>query len=167
MSLVREGRCEHCGRAKAVWTPEAILTAIRAWAETHDGKGPATKDWRRAAPDHPSAMTVWEIFGGLCKARVAAGVESPGRKNAANDGWTKETIVAAIYRWHVDHGVLPRAYQWGTPPEGFPSQSTVRRHFGSWNSGIVAAGYEPTHSRRSAYGYQRQAGAATRLRVAA
>lgn len=163
---VRAGRCECCGRTKPTWTPEKILVAIRRWAETHDGFGPASKEWRTAAVWHPAHSTVNEIFGGMTAANDAAGVKHPRRKNAA-DVWTRESIILAILRWNFEYGELPRWADWRNALPDYPSHYIVRRVFGSWNVAVVAAGYEPRCPRRTTDGYRKQAGALTRMRSAA
>lgn len=71
--------------------------------------------------------------------------QSPGR-------WTAEEIIADIQRWVELHGALPRHCDWNSsiarrrdiPFEyGWPSPMPVVKHFGSWEAGMRAAGFEP------------------------
>lgn len=158
---VVNGRCGECGRQKPLWTPEAIVAALVAWGRDHDGRGPAEREWRRAGKGHPATQTVREVFGSLSVAFWLAGLEAPERVNTLGV-WTRDEIVGAIYLWRFDTGRLPRAHEWARPRPGFPASATVRRHFGSWNAAIVAAGYEPTHARRSRASYRQVAGNAVR-----
>ena len=112
---------------------------------------------------HPSTAQVREVFGGFGAGRAAAGIEFT-RKNAASHRWDQESVIQAILRWRFLHdGRLPRAHEWsGRHGEEWPSQSTVRRLFGSWNSAVVVAGYEPIHARRSKKSYRASTAQATR-----
>lgn len=64
--------------------------------------------------------------------------EPDGGRMAA---WSKEEIIAAIQRWNAEYGSPPTANEWAKRTVGFPSASTVAKHFGSWASGIEAAGF--------------------------
>jgi hypothetical protein len=60
--------------------------------------------------------------------------------------WTRESIVFAIRRWREEYGDPPYSKDWAnrrTRPAGYPSTDTVRSVFGSWNDGLIAAGYPP------------------------
>lgn len=78
-------RCIVCaGRARVVWTREAILAAIRQWAEQH-GQPPAATDWnatlaryfyRPERPaEYPSVDTVQREFGSWNAGIAAAGFD--------------------------------------------------------------------------------------------
>jgi predicted transcriptional regulator len=66
--------------------------------------------------------------------------------------WTKEQIIEALRDWGDDHGgIPPREVDTHVGYEGngrLPYWTTVRKHFGSWNEGIMAAGYEALHCDR-------------------
>lgn len=64
----------------------------------------------------------------------AASVEGDPRKPA---------IIAALQRWHAEHGTPPAYADWSPTPDGFPAASTVRVVFGSWAAGQAAAGLTP------------------------
>jgi len=74
---VADGRCPCCGRTEPIWTPAAILEAMRAWARQHEGRAPTVTDWRRAQPGCPSADQVIYVFGSFPHARDAAGLAKP------------------------------------------------------------------------------------------
>lgn len=131
-----------------MWTPARIVEAAKAWPSV-----PTPEEWLKAGPHNPSAQTVREVFGTFRSMLDAAGLEPRRRKNDARGGWDVLSICNAIFRWHFEHGRLPRAHEWSTPPEGFPSSATVRRWFGGWNAAMVAAGYQPQWSHRSRRGY--------------
>ena len=72
--------------------------------------------------------------------------------------WTRERIIEAIRRWNTTFGTPPAAIDWSPSLarlRGFrerasrfdrgvwPYVTTVRGAFGSWNSAIEAAGFEP------------------------
>lgn len=60
--------CMDCIR----WPDEAILDAIRRWAETHGGIPPTCTDWRHAGEDHPVGDVVIRRMG-WNEALLAAG----------------------------------------------------------------------------------------------
>lgn len=63
--------------------------------------------------------------------------------------WTPEAVLEALMAWGDDHGgIPPREIDARTGMEGhgrLPYQPTVRKLFGSWNAGLLAAGYEGLH----------------------
>lgn len=87
--------------------------------------------------------------------------------NAYRRYWTRDRIVAAIKRWHRQHGEAPRSTDWDVHRARklaelherlaaewrgriakfevgrWPSVRTVREQFGGWNNAIAAAGFEP------------------------
>lgn len=73
---VTEGRCPCCGRREPVWTPAAVLQAMRDWHRT-TGRAPTSVDWQRAGKGHPSASWIIQIFGSFASARELAGLRRP------------------------------------------------------------------------------------------
>lgn len=63
--------------------------------------------------------------------------------------WTPEAILEALRAWGDDHGgIPPREIDARVGMEGhgrLPYETTVRKLFGSWNAGLLAAGYEGLH----------------------
>ena len=57
--------------------------------------------------------------------------------------WTEWRIIAAFQRWEAKHGEPPRARDWARGVPEYPAKSTVEKVFGSWNAGLVAAGFPP------------------------
>ena len=85
-------RCVPCFRkhqlANRYWTRERILEAIHAWAAAH-GRRPASTDWIRKGPNHPSFSAVYGTpsspFKSWADALRAAGYEvysppGPGKR---------------------------------------------------------------------------------------
>lgn len=143
--MIRHGLCPTCGRVRPTWTPQEIINAITGWYQEHDNQLPSERAWRKAAHGHPSSATVRKVFSSWNAAIMAAGFEPrPFRDGSQRRSWTRDTIVDAIFQWRYDHGRLPRAHEWSYPPDGYPSESVVRHHFGRWNKALEAAGYEPT-----------------------
>jgi len=73
-------------------------------------------------------------------------------KRAHRPAWTAEEIIAALRDWAAEHGAPPAAIDW-MPSENlsrrwaseyprWPSNAQVHAAFGSWNSGLEAAGLE-------------------------
>jgi lambda repressor-like predicted transcriptional regulator len=62
--------------------------------------------------------------------------------------WTPEAILAALQDWADGNGGLPprEVDCYGT--DSLPSPARVKRHFGSWNGGLLAAGFELRCDRR-------------------
>lgn len=137
------------------WTPERILDAFRAWEAAH-GRPPGVRDWRRGTPAHPASSTVYKNFGNWAGLMREAGHQPrrPHRISAV----TRDEVCQAIYRWVYDHRRLPTWRDWVHAADGRPSSDQVVRLFGSWNSAIVAAGYEPRVKFRTLDGYRKQAG---------
>ncbi|MFL5911443.1 MAG: homing endonuclease associated repeat-containing protein [Gaiellaceae bacterium] len=80
----------------------------------------------------------------------AASRSSSTRGWSRGKRWDEETVVAAIVRWHAEHGAPPTSAQWLNAADGYPSQSSVRKVFGSWAAGIEAAGFpRPTRGTRA------------------
>jgi len=55
--------------------------------------------------------------------------------------WTGDQIVAAIRAWEEETGKPPTARDWREQRSSRPTTRRVIRVFGSWNAGIVAAGF--------------------------
>jgi hypothetical protein len=113
------------------WTPEAIVAAIRLWANRHGQPPSAHPDWTHSGPDHPASSTVLKEMGSWNAAIEAAGFESRSRQV----GLDREEVV----RLYVDErlgcdtiaellDVSPRAIQWHVRRAGvMRSQSEANR----------------------------------------
>lgn len=157
-------RCSHCGGVLAAWNRKSIIKAIQEWARAHDGVPPRAKDWFVSTPEHSAHTTPLRLFGSWNAAIKAAGFAA--NRSGGQPQWDRGQVTAAIFRWHFEHGELPRGDEWNSAQDGFPSRSVVIRLFGSWNAGIVAAGYEPRITSRalssSVLGYRARSGAVAR-----
>jgi transposase len=61
----------------------------------------------------------------------------------------REYVLNALREWGDEHGgIPPSAAQWQDPTRDpkWPTANTVLLHFGTWNAGIRAAGFEPRKS---------------------
>ena len=158
------GRCPTCGGRKAHWGPVDIIAAIHAWNTEH-GKPPSGKDWLRGTWQHPAEVTVRRVFGTWNAAIAAAGFQP--RRPHATRVWDRQRMVHAFFRWQFDHdGEQPTSRDWlyASENDDRPTAGQCQREFGSWNAFVVAAGYDPLVSYRPRESYERQAGAAGRVR---
>jgi hypothetical protein len=72
----------------------------------------------------------------------------PARKHFYPLHWTAENIIAAFHAWADKHGAPPKSRDWRRGAPEHPARPTVEKMFGSWNKGMVAAGFTP----RAAHG---------------
>jgi len=142
------GLCRKCAHPRSSWTPEEILEAVRRWtdqegqAPTRDHWRPGNERWRREFPAWPTATIVVWAFGRWNAALEAAGYEPRGRS------WSKNETLEAIKHWARAHEDTPPSYgDWITAEEHHPSATTVAKYFGSWTTGLLAAGLAPHHPR--------------------
>lgn len=122
------------------WTPERVIAALQADAQSR-GHPPRQADWSRPSAGHPSRKTVLAIFDGSWnRALQAAGL--PIRYER---GWTRERVIEALRADAQARGQPPRSADWFHAAPGRPTVGIVRKHFGSWNAGLRAAGLELNH----------------------
>lgn len=57
---------------RKLWSKDDIILAMWEWDEKH-GQQPGWADWLKAAPEHPSSVTVNKLFGSWNKAILEAG----------------------------------------------------------------------------------------------
>lgn len=73
-------------------------------------------------------------------------------KACSQPEWTADSILLAFREWGDSHGgVPPRCVDARIDGNGhgtLPYESSVKRHFGSWNAGLLAAGFEALHCDR-------------------
>jgi hypothetical protein len=55
--------------------------------------------------------------------------------------WTRDTIIAAIRRWALEHGEPPTAPDWRRRGDYWPGASMVLRIFGLWADAVETAGF--------------------------
>jgi hypothetical protein len=149
--VVGNGRlCHVCATRRANprrWTREEVMTAVRRWIDL-EGRAPTTADWRprrhggaerwdEEFGDWPPSSVGRIVFGGWGALLEAAGV------GANKPSWESDSILAALRAYDEEFGRPPAKQELEWPPAGYPSARTVRRHFGSFTSGLRAAGLKP------------------------
>jgi hypothetical protein len=124
------------------WTKQRVIEALQSSAAWH-GRVPRYRDWvgppTGDEPDRPSKTTVLKRFGSWNRALEAAGLR-PGKRQE----WSRSEAVDAIEHWSETEGRTPRPIEWKKrakphEPER-PTEVTIRRIFGSWESALRAAG---------------------------
>lgn len=162
-------RCPHCGGKPATWSTEKVLDAARAYHARYR-VAPTAEAWRRSSPKNPASTTVRALFGTWNEMIRQAGFKPrPAHAPPPETVWSRDQVTQLIYLFRFTHGRLPSWRDWKTADPYRPTSNQVTRLFGSWNAAMVAAGYEHEargSGGRTRAGYQRQAGAATRLREA-
>lgn len=138
---VRDGLCPCCGHMPPIWTPEAIVQAAERFY-VDEGRSPGQTDWMTAAPGHPTAGTVYRVFGSFENMLTAAGLPPINARRRRTPKWTRELIINALLDWVAREGHWPSSYEWQTDIEDdHPHYSTVINHFGSWAEAKRAAGW--------------------------
>jgi len=112
---------------KPSWTPEEILSALRAYAAT-SGRPPSKKDLELPPTGFPSAPTVRRHFGSFAAGIRAAGLEPRGKR------WSKEEVIEAMREFERETDRWPRSSDWAAASEDWPAASTVYSRFGSWQA---------------------------------
>jgi hypothetical protein len=118
---------------KIRWTPERVLSALRAFADEH-GRPPTAGDWSAPGPHYPSRLVVRKRFGCWNAALQAAGLTPTLR------AWTNDQITAALRAEAQRRGRRPRAIDWDRAEPDHPSRQLVRHRFGTWSAAVQAAG---------------------------
>lgn len=87
------------GALGKIWTREAIIFAIRKWANDY-GEPPHSKLWKRSVDGYPSTWTVKNEFGSWNNAIRAAGFtpRSRGVTGHTDPEYTIERFVGAAIR---------------------------------------------------------------------
>lgn len=134
------------------WSPEELIAAVHRWVAL-EGRTPTAEDWRAlrlgGAPRWEEEFGEWPpssvgrlVFGSWSTMLETAGVR------ANKPSWKPEEILAALRAYAEEFGRSPAKGELEWPPTGYPSSRTVRRHFGSFTSGLQAAGLKPRGQRR-------------------
>jgi hypothetical protein len=122
------------------WDDSEIVASLHAWAEAH-GRSPRSIDWRKGATNTPTSLTVLRHFGSWKQALRRAGLTPhapaiPPR----NSPWTDAEVIKALKDWAGEHRRAPKWHEWLRAAPGRPCNQTVAEHFGSWRTGVAAAG---------------------------
>jgi hypothetical protein len=148
-------RCRSCAaEQRRSWSEQAVLEAIRDWAELM-GSPPTLADWSPAhAPaghegaaryrsepgSWPSASTVAARFASLQAAVEAAGLRPVrARGNGPPSRWNLQAIAEAMRAYAARTGEAPRRSDWQHAGEDHPAASTVYRVAGSWQRATEAS----------------------------
>jgi hypothetical protein len=158
-------------RGRTVRTPERVAEAQRlraeglTWREVGARLGVSLKTAHEWATDPDGAIRDARkaSYQGVCEecGGPTNGGDGPGSApplcRACLVVWSPEAVIAAIRDWADEHGGVPptqicwnvahsaateaqkREYATGR----WPCHDTVRRTFGSWNGGLIAAGFRP------------------------
>lgn len=135
---VRDGLCPHCGTVPPLWTPAAILEAAR-YFRAQTGRVPGKTDWGKGGNDHPTAHTVYRVFGGFPAMLTAAGLD-PNELRGRRVRWTADAIVAAMLNHVAREHKWPTTFDWRWATPEHPHYATVVNMFGSWRRAQFAAG---------------------------
>ncbi|HEX5762617.1 MAG TPA: hypothetical protein VFY04_05805 [Solirubrobacterales bacterium] len=117
---------------KPSWTPEAILAALRTYAQEF-GQTPAKQELEWPPTGFPSSRTVRRHFGSFTAGLRAAGLE-PRQKR-----WDEEEIIEAMREYERETDLWPRSSDWATACEDWPSAGTVYNRFGTWQAALDIA----------------------------
>jgi len=129
------------GVARPPWTAPEMLVALRRFA-ARCGRAPTAREWPRLCADHPSAAMVSAAFGSWHAGLRAAGLapRRPGR-------WTDPDICAALRRLAAELGRTPHRSDLHAG-DCVPGHTTVRRHYGTLENALRAAGLQPAADAR-------------------
>jgi len=135
--MVVKGRCSCCGHKLIQWSPQAIVDAAHAWAETH-GAAPKQRDWAEGTPEHPAFTAVYNTFGTWKRFVYATGLPYP--KAMSPRTWSRDLIAEAMLDHLLRTGTWPTSASWASAGYGHPSNRTVYDFFSSWNAAKEYAG---------------------------
>ena len=126
-----------------------IIKAIQQFYKENN-RIPQERDFEKTKGKYPSDRAVRNYFGSWNKGIEAAGFKSS--KHIWSRIWNKENIIESIQKYYKENKRIPRMRDFTNSK--YPSFTTVRNYFNSWNKGIEAAGFEPNISM---YGTQTKA----------
>jgi hypothetical protein len=120
---------------KNIYTKENIIEALVTFYK-EEKKVPLYSDF--ANNKYPSSTTVCRYFGSWNEAIKIAGF----RPVLEVDVYNKDSIILAIKKFTALNGRVP-TYEDFKHSEEYPSPTTVRRYFSTWNTAIESAGLKP------------------------
>jgi hypothetical protein len=113
-----------------------VIAELRADAQRL-GRSPVIGDWQRRPAGVPGFGAVVSHFGSWNAAVRGAGLTPVHDRHA----WTREQVLTALRADAERLGRIPTGRQWEQRPgTARPGYNAVRKHFGSWNAAIEAAG---------------------------
>ncbi len=110
-------------RRYRVWQDSEILGALQAWVDAK-GRSPRPCEWHTTGAYHPVSPAPSETL------------EAPTRTRA----WDDIEVIDALSDYMAKHDQPPEWADWLRVTPQHPSTTTVRSHFGSWQTALAAAG---------------------------
>ena len=123
-----------------LYTKKSIIESIQKFYANKDVK-PRTRDFV-GNPDYPSRDTIVRYFGSFNAAIIEAGLFHRKTPNTNYAHQTKAGIILAIQKYYSSHNKVPTTRDFENNKD-YPVPSTVKNLFGSWNTAIAAAGFNP------------------------
>lgn len=121
------------------WDREAILEAIRCFADCH-GRPPSSQEWRLKGPErNPTSSVVRRHFGSFTAALAAAGFERHRR------AFADEEALHALRAYFQENARIPTVREWQELGRS-PSAGGLIKRFGGWNAALEAAGVPLAHA---------------------
>ena len=155
--MVKGPRCSECAREEMSqiaaarrprWDRQGVISALRRWTRL-EGQLPSSEAWlggrhahgrwAREYPRWPSTAVVNSRFGSWNAAMAAA------RLPVTPYAYTDEDVIDALRADARRLGRTPTREDWRVRDPSVPGIGAVIRHFGSWNTGLRAAGLKATH----------------------
>jgi hypothetical protein len=115
------------------YTDDELLTALQTLADEQGGSPTARE--ANAHPDCPSAPTFAQRFGSWNEALRAAGLTPRPRE------YSDDELLTMLQSLATEHGRSPTAEEVTAHPD-YPTVSTFKRRFGSWNTALHEAGLD-------------------------
>jgi hypothetical protein len=129
-------------REHPAWPAPSLV--LRRFGAEH-GHAPTARRWSRSGPAHPSTSMVATAFGNWERGQRAAGLEATKR-----GAWTRAEIADALRALADELGRPPRTADLRRGDRRAPGDATIRRHYGTLDDALRAAGLEPPAARPTA-----------------
>jgi hypothetical protein len=123
------------------YTDEQLLEFLKSFYILNN-KVPTVRDFR-GNPKYPNSNTIASKFGSWNKALILAGFKTNNSPSIPYYDCSEEGIIEAIQNFVDKYDILPTSKQFVNSSGKYPSNHSVRRIFGTWNSAIKAAGFKP------------------------
>lgn len=115
------------------YSDEYLLAKLKDFYKDNN-RSPCIKDFRNGSP---SVKTFQRRFGSWNNAIITAGLKTTDTKI-----WDKDLIIKAIKDFYIKYNYVPTEKDF----QNNPSNTTVRRYFGSWNKAIEEAGFAANYT---------------------